>query len=144
MPFATFYTGYRATVRRDDELVIAVHLPALPAPDAMQFFRKVGTRQAQAISKVVLAAIIDGGGATPVRTVRIGIGSVGPTPLRARGTEAVLHGGILDQALIARAAAALDDEITPIDDIRSNAIYRRQVAGNTLRQFLEVARSHAT
>lgn len=140
VPFAEFYTGYRATVRRDDELVVAVRLPPSPSlPTAVQFFRKVGTRQAQAISKVVMAGWIDGGAGAPVREVRVALGSVGPTPLRARGVEAVVRGATLDAATIARAVAALDAEISPIDDIRSDAGYRRTVAANTLRQFLEAA-----
>ncbi len=139
VPFATFYTGYRATVRRPEELLVAVHLPAAPR-DGVQFFRKVGTRQAQAISKVVLAGVLTGGGET-VREARLAIGSVGPTPLRLSGVESVLTGARLDDATIARALEALDAAIAPIDDIRSDAAYRRVVAGNTLRQFLEVARS---
>src|SRR3954471_2167524 len=78
VPFAAFYTGYRQTVRRPDELVVAFEIPRLRG---RQYFRKVGTRAAQAISKVVIAAC---DGAQP----RIAFGSVAPTVIRVTRTEA--------------------------------------------------------
>ena len=122
VPFTEFYTGYRASVRRDGELVTAVEVPPVPG---RQWFRKVGTRAAQAISKVVFAGV---NGAAP----RIAIGSVAPTVVRLPRTEAALAGG-------AAADAAMDvlrSEIAPIDDIRSTADYRSRVAANLLRRFL--------
>jgi CO/xanthine dehydrogenase FAD-binding subunit len=121
VPFGEFYTGYRATVRRPDELIVAVEIPPV---DGRQWFRKVGTRAAQAISKVVMAAVR---GAAP----RIALGSVGPVVVRARQAEDALRGG----AGIDAAATALGAEIAPIDDVRSSADYRRAVAVNLLRQF---------
>jgi CO/xanthine dehydrogenase FAD-binding subunit len=121
VPFTAFYTGYRQTVRRPDELIVAFEIPAIRG---RQCFRKVGTRAAQAISKVVIAAAV---GDRP----RIALGSVGPTVVRARRTEAVLAAG----ASIAEAQRTLLDEITPIDDIRSTAEYRRRVAANLLALF---------
>jgi xanthine dehydrogenase small subunit len=120
VPFGEFYTGYRTTVRRPDELIVAVEIP--PLGDS-QWFRKVGTRAAQAISKVVMAIVRDG-------TPRIALGSVGPTVVRAPRAEEALAGG----ATIEEAARVLEQEITPIDDIRSTATYRRKVAANLLRQ----------
>jgi CO/xanthine dehydrogenase FAD-binding subunit len=118
VPFTSFYTGYRKTVRRPDELIVAFEIAP---PGGRQFFRKVGTRAAQAISKVVLAGVV---GDDP----RVALGSVAPTVVRARRTEAALAGG----ASIADAQRALVGEIAPIDDIRSTAEYRRRVAANLL------------
>jgi CO/xanthine dehydrogenase FAD-binding subunit len=121
IPFNGFYTGYRKTVMRPDELVVAIEIPPVAG---RQWFRKVGTRAAQAISKVVIAAV-----RTP--RPRIAFGSVAPTVVRVPRTEAVLGaGGTIDEAM-----ATLVTEIAPIDDIRSTAEYRRRVAGNLLRQF---------
>ena len=122
VPFSEFYTGYRATVMQPDELIVALEIPPL---DGQQWFRKVGTRAAQAISKVVLAGIR---GTVP----RIALGSVGPTVIRAHRTEQKIAGGATPD----EAALTLEGEITPIDDVRSTAVYRRTVAGNMLRQFL--------
>ena len=118
IPFAEFYTGYRQTVRRPDELIVALEVAKLRG---RQRFRKVGTRAAQAISKVVMAAVV---GSSP----RIAVGSVAPTVLRLRATEAALAAG----ASIAEAQQLLLEEIAPIDDVRSTAEYRRRVAVNLL------------
>ena len=121
VPFTAFYTGYRASVRRADELIAAIEIPRV---DGKQYWRKVGTRRAQAISKVMCAAVRG-----PV--VTIALGSVAPTVIRLPRTEQVLSaGGSLEAA-----QAALDAEIAPIDDIRSTAPYRRAVSANLLRDF---------
>lgn len=123
VPIGAFFTAYRRTVLRPDELVVAIELPPVAG---RSWFRKVGTRAANAISKVVMAA---------VRTSpsRIAFGSVGPTVVRVPRTEAELAaGGSVDDA-----AATLLTEIAPIDDLRSTAAYRRRVAANLLRQFWE-------
>jgi CO/xanthine dehydrogenase FAD-binding subunit len=121
VPFGAFYTGYRQSVRRPDELLVAVEIPEVPG---RQWFRKVGTRAAQAISKVVMAAVR---AATP----RVALGSVAPTVVRLPLTEAALASG----GTLADARRALESEIHPIDDVRSTADYRRRVAGNLLEQF---------
>ena len=127
VPFTEFFTGYRKTVRAADELIVGFELPPL---DATQWFRKVGTRAAQAISKVVMAAV---GGERP----RVAVGSVGPTVMRCTRTETALANGTsFDEA-----ARILEEEIQPIDDIRSTSAYRRRVCGNLLRRFgADVAR----
>ena len=122
MPIAAFYTGYRASVLRPDELIVAVEV--MPVAGA-QWFRKVGTREAQAISKVVMAAVRSD-------PPRLALGSVAPTVVRLPRTEAALARSGLAEAL-----ATLANEITPIDDLRSTAQYRRRVAGNLLRRFWE-------
>ena len=121
IPFADFYTGYRANVLRSDELIVAVEVPNV---EGRQWFRKVGTRAAQAVSKVVIAAVRGG-------PPRVAFGSVGPVVVRAVSAETALGGGEGIEA----AVAALGQDIKPIDDIRSTAEYRRVVAGKLLRQF---------
>jgi len=122
VPFAEFYTGYRRTVRRADELIVGFEIPPVRG---RQWFRKVGTRAAQAISKVVVAGIVGD-------EVRVALGSVAPTVVRAVRTEAALARG----ASVAEAQRVLTDEIAPIDDVRSTAEYRRRVAANLLARML--------
>jgi CO/xanthine dehydrogenase FAD-binding subunit len=122
VPFASFYTGYRASVRRADELIAAIEIPRI---DGKQWWRKVGTRRAQAISKVMMA------GVRGSREVRLAVGSVAPTVRRLPKTEQALSSG----ASIAEAARVLVAEIAPIDDIRSTADYRRRVTPNLLDKF---------
>ena len=119
--FTGFYTGYRTSVRRADELIVAVEIPAVAGA---QWFRKVGTRAAQAISKVMMAGV-------RAPSPRIAIGSVAATVVRLPHTEAALASG----AAIDDAVRVLQGEIRPIDDIRSTAEYRLAVAGNLLRAF---------
>lgn len=121
VPVTELYTGYRATVLRPDELIVALEVPPV---EGTQWFRKVGTRAAQAISKVVMAAVR---GPRP----RIALGSVAATVVRLPRTEAALASG----ASLDEAWAVLADEIHPIDDVRSTAAYRLRVAGNLLRQW---------
>ncbi len=121
VPFNSFYTGYRRSVLRPDELIAAIEIPRV---EGRQWFRKVGTRAAQAISKVVMAAVRSD-------RPRLSLGSVAPTVVRLPRTEAALAGG----APIAEARATLEAEIHPIDDLRSTAEYRRRVSGNLLEQF---------
>lgn len=122
VPFSAFYTGYRETVRRPDELIAALEVRAVRG---RQWFRKVGTRAAQAISKVVVAGVI---GDEP----RIAIGSVAPTVIRLPKTEAAIAAGA-GSAAVRNAVLA---EIAPIDDLRSTAEYRRQVAANLVERML--------
>jgi xanthine dehydrogenase small subunit len=121
VPFTGFYTGYRATVMRPDELIVAIEVPPV---EGKQWFRKVGTRAAQAISKIVVAGV-------RAPRPRLAFGSVAPTVVRVPRTEAALAGG----TTIDEAARVLADEIAPIDDLRSSAEYRRRVSANLLRRF---------
>ena len=130
VPFTSFYTGYRQTVCRSDELIVAFEIPTV---HGRQWFRKVGTRAAQAISKVVMAGVVPrASGEAP----RIAIGSVAPTVIRAARTEAALASG----ASVEEAQRTLATDITPIDDIRSTAAYRRRVAANLLAEMLRAPR----
>jgi CO/xanthine dehydrogenase FAD-binding subunit len=123
VPFTSFYTGYRASVRRPDELITAIEIPPIKGK---QYWRKVGTRRAQAISKVMMAGVRG-------RDVRIALGSVAPTVIRLRDTESMLSTG----ASLADAQATLRREIAPIDDIRSTKQYRQMVSANLLAHFWE-------
>jgi CO/xanthine dehydrogenase FAD-binding subunit len=121
VPFESFYTGYRASVRQPNELITAIEFPPIRGK---QWWRKVGTRRAQAISKIMIAGVRG-------PRVRIAFGSVGPTVVVARKAASILQNG----GSIEDAQAALLTEITPIDDIRSTRAYRAQVAANLLAEF---------
>ena len=132
--YKDFHTGYKQTLMRADELISRVRLPRPPA-SARQFSRKVGTRRAQAISKVCfagLAEVVEG----RLAEVRLAYGSVAPTVVRCPRTEAALRGRAVDDALVSAARAELSRELAPIDDVRSTARYRLRVAGNLLEEFL--------
>jgi len=125
IPVVDFFTAYRKTALGLGELIVAVRLPASARGVR---FRKVGTRAAQAISKVVVAV-----NRAPAR---IAFGSVAEVPLRARSAETLLEKGDVEGAVAAVAA-----DIRPIDDVRSTAAYRRTVAQNVLRDLLDASPS---
>jgi CO/xanthine dehydrogenase FAD-binding subunit len=135
LPFAGLYTGYRRLALAADELIAGVTLPDPPAR-SLQFFRKVGTRRAQSISKVVMAGVARRGRDGRLDHVRLAWGSVAPVTLRATRAEASLLGAAPSAAAASRAREALAADIAPIDDIRSGRDYRLAVAGNLLGQFL--------
>jgi CO/xanthine dehydrogenase FAD-binding subunit len=130
---AEFWTGYRETARREDELLLRVRFPVERGRHTR--FRKVGTRQAQAISKVVMALSYreDGG---VWRDVRLALGSVAATTIRAAETERVLEGAAPSETAADHAAAVLAKELQPIDDVRSTAEYRRSVSARVLHRLL--------
>jgi xanthine dehydrogenase small subunit len=136
IPAAAFFPAYRRTALAAGELILRIAVPI--RPDRTVAFRKVGTRRAQAISLVVLAvAWREENGAW--RDVRVALGSVAATPIRARATEAALEGAAPTAEVAAVAAATLEAEIAPIDDVRSTAEYRRAVAGRILHRILRDA-----
>lgn len=135
VPAARFWTGYRQTALAHDELIVRIRLP-LAAGREMRF-RKVGTRRAQAISKVVMAVAWQGDGKW--RDVRVALGSVAATPIRAAATEAVLEGRAPTPESADAAAEALAGELAPIDDVRSTAEYRRLVAARVLHRIVRDA-----
>jgi len=142
VPFNTFYTGYRRTVLAPDELLLSVILPKR-RPQEQQYFRKVGTRQAQAISKVVMALRLQQRQPGRVDDIQIAFGSVAPTVMRAPQTEALLQNQILSPARIAAAREQVMAEVRPISDVRSTAAHRRTVAGNILgRALYELAQAN--
>ena len=134
VPYVTFHTGYKKTLLAPDELIQTVCLPRR----FTKYFthaRKVGARNAQAISKVCIAALGRLTNST-IEDVRIALGSIAPVPLRLRETEQVVNGKSIDSALLLLARRTATAEIRPIDDIRSTAKYRAAVAGNLVVEFL--------
>jgi CO/xanthine dehydrogenase FAD-binding subunit len=135
VPAAGFWTGYRETALAHDELILRIRLPLIAGREMR--FRKVGTRRAQSISKVVMAVAWQGDG--PWREVRVALGSVAATPIRAAATEAALDGRAPNPETADRAAEILAGELTPIDDVRSTAEYRRLVAARVLHRIVREA-----
>jgi putative cofactor-binding repeat protein len=134
IPYRTFHTDYKKTRLAADQLVRAICLPRQFA-EYLCHTRKVGARNAQAISKVCIAALgrVAGG---VIEDVRIAVGSVAPVPLRLAKTEQLVRGKLMEPSLLALAKKVAAAEITPIDDIRSTAKYRAVVAGNLVEEFL--------
>ena len=134
MPYSEFHTGYKQNAMTADELLYAVHLSRRFA-NHLQYLRKVGTRRAMAISKVALAstALMKD---NVIEDIRVAAASLAPFPARLSKTEAALHGNTLSLSLIETARNATLAEAQPIDDIRSNAQYRKSVGANLLEEFL--------
>ena len=139
IPYDGFHRGYKQMDIRPDELLAHIRLPRTTS-GLTQYYRKVGTRKAQAISKVCFAAVarIENGN---VNDTRIVLGSVAPTVLRCKQTENAIRGKALDADAVKLARETLMREIAPIDDVRSTAGYRLRVAANLLVDFLSTARS---
>jgi CO/xanthine dehydrogenase FAD-binding subunit len=134
VPYQGFHTGYKAMLLRPDEILRRIRLPR-NKQDWHHHYRKVGTRKAQAISKVcIAAAALVAKGA--IQDARIALGSVAPIVLRCLKTEKRLQGRRVDAPLIHEARESLAAEIAPIDDIRSTAAYRLRVSQNLLEDFL--------
>jgi CO/xanthine dehydrogenase FAD-binding subunit len=149
VPYAQFHKGYKQMDIAPDELIARIRMPrrasvaANVAPGFSpassrwhEYYRKVGTRSAQAISKVCFAGAArrDNG---RIADVRIALGSVAPTVVRCVKTEEFLRAtGALTPAAVKKAQEILSNEIAPIDDFRSTAKYRRRVAQNLLAEFL--------
>ena len=129
-----FHQGYKQMDLRPDELLWRVHLPR-DTKNTGQYYRKVGTRKAQAISKVCFAAVARIENET-LDEVRIALGSVAPIPLRCVRTEDTIKGRRINEQTVADAKAALAREIAPIDDMRSTRNYRLRVSLNLLQDFL--------
>jgi CO/xanthine dehydrogenase FAD-binding subunit len=139
LPYLGFHTGYKKTQLLPDELIRAISLPR-KFSNFVPYARKVGARNAQAISKVCIAALgllaVDVAHTPRIEDVRIALGSVAPVPLRLVETEKALQGKVIDGTLLILAKQTAISEISPIDDIRSTARYRATVAGNLIVEFL--------
>lgn len=141
IPAEKFFIGYRKTAPGTNELLTRIKFPKAAKNEVARFY-KIGARRAQAISKVVMCclAIIDHGG---IGKIAIALGSVAPTVVRAYGTEILLKGRVINAALIDAARHSLEDEVHPIDDVRSTAMYRKHVCGTLIAKFLrESSRGH--
>ena len=134
VPYADYCTGYRTTVLAADELIECVRIPA-PHAGAKQMWRKVGTRRAQSISKVMAAAVlrVENG---VFAEARIGLGAVANRPIRAAGAEAALLGAAPGPEAASAASAALAAELRPISDVRSTADYRLVTAQRLVARFV--------
>jgi CO/xanthine dehydrogenase FAD-binding subunit len=138
IPAGEFWPAYRRTALAPDELLLRIRIPLLAGRELR--FRKVGTRRAQSISKVVLAlGWRETGAGAAWSDVRLALGSVAPTPIRAAATEAVLDGRPPIPETADRAAETLAAELQPIDDVRSTAEYRRLVAARVLHRLVREA-----
>jgi CO/xanthine dehydrogenase FAD-binding subunit len=134
IPYSEFHQGYKQMDIRPHELLREIHLQR-QIKALTHYYRKVGTRKAQAISKTCFAAVgtmRDG----KIDRVRIALGSVAPIPIRCFKTENAVNGQPLNGQTIAAATQSLAAEISPIDDIRSTKDYRLQVSLNLLEDFL--------
>jgi CO/xanthine dehydrogenase FAD-binding subunit len=135
VPYARFHTGYKTMELAPDEIIARIHLPR-DRRGWTAAYRKVGTRRAQAIAKVCFAAAarLDG---DVIQDMRLAFGSVAPTVVRATATEALMRGQQLTPQSATAAVDSLAAEISPIDDIRSTARYRRFVARQLLVDYLQ-------
>jgi CO/xanthine dehydrogenase FAD-binding subunit len=131
-----FHSGYKLMDLKPGELIKAVRIARRPS-GWIDYYRKVGTRKAQAISKICFAgtALIEDGN---VKDVRLCMGSVAPTVVRCRHAEYVLSGQVLSPEVIEAAVSRIESDISPIDDLRSNSRYRMNVSRNLVRTFLQL------
>ena len=134
LPYKDFHRGYKQMDLAPDELILSIRLPRTKS-DWNHSYRKVGTRKAQAISKVCFAGAAHVSH-SKITDVRLALGSVAPTVIRCLATEDFLRGKVMEPSVIAAAQQQLATEITPIDDMRSTRAYRLRVAQNLLREFL--------
>jgi xanthine dehydrogenase small subunit len=131
-----YFTGYRTTVKRPDELIKTIQVPRPIAPVAA--FHKIAKRRFDDISSVAIAFALrlEGGGAVgTVADIKIGLGGIAAMPIRATATEAALTGRPWTPKVVAEAARLLADEGTPINDHRASAAYRSAMLGTSLRKF---------
>jgi CO/xanthine dehydrogenase FAD-binding subunit len=129
-----FHTGYKKMDLHPGELLTRIRLHR-NGGDAVHYYRKVGTRKAQAISKICFAAYAHKEGGV-LRGVRIALGSVAPTVIRCGRVEAVVEGQAISRDLVDAARHAILEDISPIDDIRSTVEYRSRVTANLVAEFL--------
>ena len=134
--FDAMFAGPKQTTLLTGELVESVSLTPPERPPDRQVFRKVGTRSAQAISKVVVAGVLWLDGAGRVEELRFAVGSVAPTVRRLRAAEAFLRGQTLTRDVVAHASTLVQADISPIDDIRSTAEYRLGITRGLVERFL--------
>jgi len=137
LPFIEVFAGVKKTNLRPGELIESVELPVPKPAPTRSYFRKVGTRAAQALSKTVAAGLLWLSRDGRVIELRFALGSMAPTVRRLASTEQFLKGQKLTPPSIDRACELLAHDVSPIDDVRSTAEYRLAVSRNMLRQFLE-------
>jgi xanthine dehydrogenase small subunit len=134
IPYSAFHTGYRKTALTQGEIIVRIRLPHLPE-GSVQVFRKVGTREAQAISKVVVALagrVADG----RITDLHLAAGSVAAVPVRLRAAEEAVRGLAPGEEAADRAGREAAGEVQPIDDVRSTAEYRRFALERVVRRMV--------
>jgi CO/xanthine dehydrogenase FAD-binding subunit len=136
VPIAEFIRGPGKTILEPGEILAAVEVPK-PSAFNRHHFEKVGRRKALACSVASLAALLAVSDEGLVETVRLAWGSVGPTVVTSPQVEGILTGKRLEAASLQEAAKAAEAAVSPIDDLRAGAAYRRRVAGNLLFRFLD-------
>ncbi len=134
VPVAELATGPGRTALGPDEWISLIRVPL---PEGEDGFLKLGGRSAMAISIVSLAWRWSRDEDGALRGVRLALGAVAPTVVRAPGAEAALEGRAPSDDVVVAAVEALRGDIAPIDDVRASAWYRREVAGDLLREALE-------
>jgi carbon-monoxide dehydrogenase medium subunit len=135
LPFLDVFTGVKKTALAQDELIDSIEID-FPRRPTRQNFRKVGTRAASAIAKTVAAGLLWHSSDGRIREVRFALGSMAPTVRRLASVEALLAGKKPTARLVEEAAALLENDVSPIDDLRSTRAYRLEVSRNLLRAFL--------
>jgi carbon-monoxide dehydrogenase medium subunit len=133
VPLEDFFTGPGKTVLKSGELVTEIVVPP-PAPRTGKVYIKHGRRKAMELATVGVAVTLE-----LEDEVRIVLGAVAPTPIRAKAAEALLRGREIDPALIERAARAAVEESRPISNVRASAEYRREMVGVLTRRALQRA-----
>lgn len=140
MPYHEFHLDYKKTALKPNEILTKIRIRNINT-STKQFYRKVGTRKSQAISKVCMASVLETHNGS-VEKFRLAYGSVAPVPLRCFETEKVVVGTKLTRDLIDQALASLKNEIRARDDIRSTSRYREAIARRLLQEFLESQLEH--
>ncbi|HXG37095.1 MAG TPA: xanthine dehydrogenase family protein subunit M [Dehalococcoidia bacterium] len=136
IPISDFFVDYYETALSPDELVTEIIVPKPPVGAATCFFKFL-PRSADDYATVSVAALLQVGQDGVCQDVRIGLGSVGSTPVRARQAEQVLRGQRLSLEAFQEAAARVKDEVDPISDVRGSAEYKRDMAEVFTRRALE-------
>ncbi|MFQ5567118.1 MAG: FAD binding domain-containing protein, partial [Paracoccaceae bacterium] len=137
VPLAEYFTGYKTSVRKPNELLTRISWPELPAGSTSLFY-KLARRKGDAITVVGVAVslAVESGVCT---RARIALGAVAPFVERARAAEKMLEGSALDPGLIEAAAQRAAQQSRPIDDVRASGKYRRQQVFVLVRRLVSRA-----
>jgi carbon-monoxide dehydrogenase medium subunit len=143
MALEQFFTGPRQTARRQDEIATEIHVPNVPANTGMIYVRH-SPRRAMDLAVVGVAAVVTTDASHDVlQDVRIALGAVAPTPLRARRAEAIVQGQRYSEEILRRAGETAGEESKPISDIRASEEYRREMVRVLTRRMLHWARERS-
>jgi CO/xanthine dehydrogenase FAD-binding subunit len=137
-PIEKFFVGYRKTALNSDELIEEVSFPILKGSDAAAYV-KLGLREANAISIVDVAVALRGKRRDTYDDVKVALGAVAPTIVRAQRCEQALQGKRLNEKVLRQAAELASQDASPISDIRGSAEYRKNVVNSLVFQALHKA-----